>query len=107
MFEKALLEESSNLAFEVWLAAECNRLARVGLDHLESRHAFLVASEAESMADHHLLDEVVLGVLDHPECHNVKECVSIGVWHHRVSTCLSNQFLKRLSIELGRSDVDG
>lgn len=82
-------------------------MASIGLDHLQGCHAFLVAGEAESVADHHLLDEVILSVFDHPEGHNVKEGVSIGVGHHRIGTGLTDQLFKRLSVELCSSDVDG
>jgi len=59
------------------------------------------------MSDDHLLDKVIFGVFNHSKGHNVKKCVSISVWHHRISSCYANQFLKDLAIELSGSYVNG
>jgi len=70
-FFNALLEELGNLALEIGLAAEGNLLALVGADQSEWRFALLVASEAQSVADHHLANEVILCVLDHTQSHDM------------------------------------
>ena len=58
------------------------------------------------MLDHHLPDEVVFCVFDHTETHNVKEGVSVSVWHQWICIGLANQFLKAISVELLRGSVN-
>ena len=59
------------------------------------------------MADDHLLDEIVLSVLNHTKSHDVQESVAVGVGHHGVRARHANQFLKDLAVQLGRRDVNG
>ena len=58
------------------------------------------------MPDHHLLDKVILCILDHSESHNMKECVPICIRHHRVGTSSANQFFKALAIQLSCCDMN-
>ena len=58
------------------------------------------------MLDYHLPDEVIFSVFDHTEAHNVKEGISIGVWHQWVSIGRAYQFLKAITVELLCGSMD-
>ena len=81
MLLQAFLEKGDDLALEIRLASESDLLASIGLKKLESRLALLVASQTQSVLHHHLPDEVIFSVFDHTEAHNVKEGITISVWH--------------------------
>ena len=84
MLLQALLEKGDNLAFEVRLASEGDLLASICLKKLESRFSLLVTGKTQSMLNHHLSNEVVFSVFDHTEAHNVKEGITISIWHQRI-----------------------
>ena len=106
MLLQPLLKKGDYLALKVRLASEGDLLASVRLEKLKSRFALFVAREAQSMLHHHLPDEVVLGVFDHAEAHNVKESVAIGVWHQRIGMGHVNQFLKAIAVEFLGGGMD-
>lgn len=106
MLLDSLLEELGDLPLEVGLAAESYRVACVLLDESEWSLAFIVACQADSMSDDHLLNEVILCVFDHAKCHNVQESVTVSIGHHRVSTSGSNQLFKGVFVEFGSCDMN-
>ena len=106
VLSKAFLEEGRNLALEVGLATKSNLRTFIRSDQSQRSLAFFVAGEAEAVSDHHLLDKVVLSVLNDTESHDVKESVAIGIGHHRIGPGRPDQFLECLPVELGGSNVD-
>lgn len=103
---ESLLEEGSNLSLKVRLTAESDLSTFISSNQCEGRLAILVACEAQTMSDHHLLNEVVLSVLNDSQSHDVEESVAIGVGHHRVGSCRANKSLKAITVEFGSCNVN-